>query len=139
MVKIYTYDEVYNASLKYFNNDELAAKIFVDKYALRDQNSNLLELLPDDMFNRVCRELARIEKDKFKEPLSFEELRELVNFKYICPQGRVLFGCGNLYQYVTCANCYSVPSPLDSYSGIHYTDEHITQISKRGAGIGVDI
>ncbi|HUS49642.1 MAG TPA: ribonucleotide reductase N-terminal alpha domain-containing protein, partial [Candidatus Paceibacterota bacterium] len=71
---VYTYDQVFQASLEYFNNDELAAKVFVDKYALRDGEDNLLEKTPEDMHRRIAKEIAKVEKDKFKKPYSEEEI-----------------------------------------------------------------
>ena len=137
---VYTYDQVFQASLEYFNGDELAAKVFVDKYALRDGEDNLLEKTPEDMHRRIAKEIAKVEKDKFKKPYSEEEIYYyLKDFKYIIPQGSVLSGIGNNFQYVSLSNCYVVPSPLDSYSSICKTDEQIVSISKRRGGIGLDV
>jgi len=126
--------------MEYFDGDDLAAKIFVDKYALRDNNKQLLEISPHDMFSRIASNLARIERDKFQNPLSFDDIFSYIDrFKYIVPQGGLLYGIGNKFQYVTLSNCYAIASPFDSYGGIHRTDEHITQISKRRGGCGVDV
>lgn len=136
----YTYDEVLKSSIEYFEGDEFAGKIFVDKYALRDNEGNLLETSPADMFNRITNELVRIELTKFKNPLSKEFILSLLaNFKYVVPQGRILYGCGNHHQYVTISNCYFLEKPSDSYSGIIRTDEELANISKRGGGVGIDI
>lgn len=133
----YSYKMALRASREYFDGNELAAKVFLDKYALRDNNKELLEQTPADMFKRVARELARIEANKFAKPFTEEEIFGWMDhFKYIIPQGGCLYGIGNRNQYVTLSNCYVVESPQDSYGGIHYTDEQITQISKRRGGTG---
>jgi len=136
---IYTYDEAMAASLEYFNGDELAAAVFVDKYALRNENEELVEGTPVDMHVRLALALADIERDKFSKPFSAEEIYDSLRFfNRIIPQGSVMFGVGN-HQYVTLSNCYCVQNPEDSYGSIHYTDQCITQISKRRGGVGVDI
>lgn len=133
----FPYQVALKASEKYFAGNELAAKVWVDKYALRNNAKELLELTPADMFRRVARELARIEANKFAKPYSEEEIFSWMDhFKYIIPQGGCLYGIGNTEQYVTLSNCYVVEPPADSYGGIHYTDEQITQISKRRGGTG---
>lgn len=138
--KIYTYEEAYGASVNYFNGDELAARVFVDKYALRNNENELLEQTPEDMHWRLASEFARIEKDKFQNPLSKEEIYEYFkNFERIIPQGSPMYGIGNKYQYVSIGNCFVLPSPEDSYLGIMSTDTNITQISCRRGGIGFDI
>lgn len=127
-------------TLDYFKGDGLAADAFITKYALRDQEGNLLENTPDDTHKRLAKELARIEKKKFKDPLSENEIYEyLKNFEKIIPQGSCLYGIGNPYQYVTLSNCYVLPSPEDSYLGITYLDSQITQISSRRGGVGWDM
>jgi len=137
---MFTYQQVYDATLKYFNDNDLPAKIFVDKYALRDNENNILEKTPDEMHRRLAREFARVEKNKFKKPLTEEEIYELFkNFEKIIPQGSPLTGIGNNYQVVSLSNCYVVPPTQDSYGGILLTDQHIVQISKRRGGIGYDI
>ena len=133
----HSYQEAVRASKEYFGGDELAAKVFVDKYALRNDSKELLELTPTDMFRRVARELARIEASKFAQPFTEEEIFGWMDhFKYIVPQGGCLYGIGNTQKFVTLSNCYVVEPPVDSYGGIHYTDEQITQISKRRGGTG---
>lgn len=137
---MYTYEEALKESITYFNNDELAARVFVDKYALRDSDNNLLEKTPDDMHRRLVKEFARIEAKKFKKPMTEEEIYDLFKgFKYLCPQGSPMYGIGNPYQYVSIGNCFVLPSPGDSYLSINYTDAQIAQISSRRGGVGWDI
>jgi len=136
----YTYKQALKASVAYFNGNELAAKVFVDKYALRDKNKNLLELTPHDMHTRIATALARIEKQKFgSNALTSDEILDYIDhFKYIVPQGGAMFGIGNP-NFVTLSSCYVIDPPLDSYGGIMWTDEQIVQISKRRGGCGTDI
>lgn len=138
--KIYSEEEVYQASLEYFGGDELAAKVFVDKYALRDSDLNLVEKTPEDMHRRIAKEFARIEKNKFKNPYSEEEIFNFLDrFKRGVMQGSPMYGIGNPYQYVSIGNCFVLPSPLDSYLSILHTDTQITQISCRRGGVGWDV
>ncbi|MFA5723950.1 MAG: ribonucleotide reductase N-terminal alpha domain-containing protein, partial [Candidatus Pacearchaeota archaeon] len=117
-MQYYNEDEALRQSVEYFGGDELAASVFLDKYALRDNEGNLLESTPEQMFRRLAKEFVRIEKTKFKIPLTEDEIfGYLDHFKYIVPQGSVLFGVGNPYQYVSLSNCFLVESPKDSYSG----------------------
>ena len=139
---MYEYDEALKESTAYFNGDELAAKVFVDKYALRNNDKNLLEKTPDDMHLRIASEIARVERAKYKDtkikPLTKEQVYQyLKGFKKIVPQGSPMYGIGNTNQCVTLSNCYVLDSPEDSYGGIHWTDEQITQISKRRGGVGM--
>jgi ribonucleoside-diphosphate reductase alpha chain len=137
---MYTYENAFEASVSYFEGDELAAKVFLDKYALRDNNGNLLESTPSDMHKRLAKEFARIESKKFKDPISENKFFELLDrFKYVVPQGSPMFGIGNNNQIISLSNCYVVESPDDSYGGIMRTDEMLAQISKRRGGVGVDI
>lgn len=137
---VVTYDEALKESVQYFDGDELAAKVFLDKYALHDNSGNLLEKTPTDMHRRIAKELARIEKSKFKSPMSEEEIfAYLDKFKKIVPQGSPMYGIGNPYQYVTLSNCYVLASPLDSYADIHRADEELSHISKRRGGVGLDL
>lgn len=137
---MYKYSEALEASLEYFNGNDLSAKVFVDKYALKNPAGELTEKTPRDMHVRIAKEIAKVEKNKFKNPLSFETIfGYLDKFKKIIPQGSILYGCGNPYQYVTLSNCYVLNPPEDSYGGIHYTDQQLTQISKRRGGCGIDI
>jgi ribonucleoside-diphosphate reductase alpha chain len=139
-VKIYTYNEAYVTALSYFDNNEMAAKVWIDKYALRDNDKNILEKSPEQTHWRMANEFARIEKTKFKNPLSAEEIFTYFDkFKYIVPQGGVIYGLGNPYQYVTLSNCYALNSPVDSYGGICATDEELVQISKRRGGCGTNL
>ena len=138
--KIYTYEEALFASIEYFEGDELAAKVFVDKYALRDNDLNILEKTPTDMHWRIAKEFARIEKDKFKKPYSEEFIFNFLDkFKRGIMQGGPMFAIGNPYQYVSVGNCFVLPSPLDSYLSIMYTDTQIAQVSSRRGGVGWDI
>jgi ribonucleoside-diphosphate reductase alpha chain len=137
---VYAYNEALISSQEYFGGDEFPAKVFLDKYALRNDKLELLESTPDEMFHRVATELARIEKKKFKKPLTYDEIMSYIKgFKKIIPQGSPLSGIGNPYQFVTISNCYVVESPPDSYAGIMKTDEEIVQISKRRGGVGTDV
>ena len=141
---IYTQEEAYASSLGYFGGDEIATDVFLSKYALRNSQKQLLEKDPDQMHRRIARELARVERKKYKdtdtEPLSTEEIYQLLKgFQRIVPQGSPMYGIGNKEQYVTLSNCYVLDSPLDSYGGIHWTDEQVTQISKRRGGVGLDL
>jgi ribonucleoside-diphosphate reductase alpha chain len=138
--KTYTYQEALDASINYFNGDELAAKVFVDKYALRNENMDLVELTPDHMHKRIAKEFARIEKKKFNSPLPEDEIYDLLkNFERIVPQGSPMYGIGNRYQFISLSNCYVVESPLDAYGSIMESDENLVQISKRRGGVGIDI
>ena len=137
---IYTYEEAFEASKKYFEGDKLAAKVFVDKYALRDREQNILEDTPVKMFERIATEIARIEKKKFKKPMSYEEIYDYIkDFTYIILQGGLLSGIGNEYQFTSLASCFTVDSPLDSYPSICKADAKIVNISRRRGGCGIDV
>lgn len=139
--KIYSYDEAYNASVEYFNGDTLAATVFLNKYALKDEAGNLYEKTPDDMHWRLANEFARIES-KYANPLSADEIYSyLKNFEYISEAGSPMAGIGNPYQsYSTLANCYVVPSPYDSFGGIiSDTSFTLSEIFKRRGGAGCDL
>ncbi|HOV84155.1 MAG TPA: adenosylcobalamin-dependent ribonucleoside-diphosphate reductase [Paludibacteraceae bacterium] len=139
--KKYTSDEVMEASLKYFQGDDLAAKVWTTKYALKDSYGNFYELTPDDMHHRLAREIARIEK-KYPQPLSEEELFELLrNFKYIVPQGSPMSGIGNNFQIASLSNCFVIgfDHDADSYGGIIKIDEEQVQLMKRRGGVGHDL
>jgi ribonucleoside-diphosphate reductase alpha chain len=139
-MQTYTKDEAMKRSIEYFNGDELAAGVFVDKYAMKDENSNLLENEPSMMHRRIAKEFARIEKNKFKKPLSEDEIfLYLDHFKYIVPAGSPMFGIGNNYQIVSLSNCYFLEIPQDSYSSILKVDEQIVNICKRRGGVGICI
>lgn len=141
MDNVYTYDEVIKYSTEYFNGDDLAAKVFADKYALQNNEGMYVEKTPDDMHIRLAKEFYRIEKIKYGDDAYSENfIYELFkNFKYIVPQGSPMFGIGNDYQTVSLSNCFVVESPVDSYAGIMKSDEQLAQISKRRGGVGLDI
>lgn len=137
---MYSYEKSFQASVEYFGGDELAAKVFLDKYCLKDNSGNILEKTPDDMHKRLASEFSRIESKKFKFPLSEEKILGLFfRFRYIIPQGSPMFGIGNNYQIVSLSNCYVTPSPKDSYGGIFLVDQQLAQIAKRRGGVGIDI
>lgn len=137
---MYTYDDALEASIGYFDGDDLAAKVFLDKYSLRNNEDQLVEKTPEDMHRRISREFARIEKDKFKKPLTEEFIFSLLDkFKYIIPQGSPMYGIGNTYKTVSLSNCYVLDLPLDSYSSILQIDEQLVNISKRRGGVGIDL
>ena len=135
---MYKYDEVYQASLDYFGGDELAAKVFVDKYALRD-NGDFYEKTPDDMHRRLAREFHRIEKN-YINPLSEEEIFEnLRGFKTIIPQGSPMFGIGNPFQVVSLSNCVVTSPPEDSLSSIYEVAGNMANLFARRCGVGTDL
>ena len=139
--KTYTFDEAYNASLEYFAGDELAAKVWVNKYALKDAFGNIYEKSPVDMHRRLAGEIARIEK-KYANPLSEQELFDLFNhFKYIVPQGSPMTGIGNNYQIASLSNCFVIglDGEADSYGAIIRIDEEQVQLMKRRGGVGHDL
>lgn len=133
-----TYDEVLAASTKYFDGDELAAKVFF-KYALQSPDGEYLELTPEDMHKRLAKEFARIEQ-RYPNPLSEEEIFGYFDhFKYIIPQGSPMAGIGNPWQNMSISNCFVIDSPYDSYAGILKADQEEAQIMKRRGGVGFDI
>lgn len=137
----YTYDEAFKASLEYFGGDELAARVWVSKYALKDSFGNIFELTPDDMHRRIAREIARIES-KYESPMSENELFDLLkNFRYIVPQGSPMSGIGNNYQVGSLSNCFviGIDGNPDSYGGIIRIDEEQVQLMKRRGGVGHDL
>lgn len=139
-MKYFTYEEAMLASVSYFNGDELAAKVFLDKYALKDSEARLLENTPEMMHRRLAKEFARIESRKFKKPLTEEEIFQLLDkFKYIVPQGSPMYGIGNNHQIISLSNCFVLEPPSDSYGGILKTDECLVQIAKRRGGNGTDV
>ena len=136
----YDYDEAFKKSVEYFNGEELPASTFLGKYALKNNEKELLECTPEQMFRRFAREIHKVEKKKFKKPLTEEEIYNYIEgFRRIVPQGSPMYGVGNPFQFVTISNCYVVESPLDSYGGICNTDQEIVQISKRRGGVGTDL
>jgi ribonucleoside-diphosphate reductase alpha chain len=135
-----SYDDAFKASVEYFNGEELPAKVFLDKYALRDDKQNLLEKTPEDMHHRIAKEIHRIESKKFKNPLTYEEIFDyLKGFNKIIPQGSPMYGIGNPYLFISLSNCFVSEIPLDSYGGICHADEQFVQICKRRGGIGTDL
>ncbi|MDD4921530.1 MAG: adenosylcobalamin-dependent ribonucleoside-diphosphate reductase [Bacteroidales bacterium] len=139
--KSYTHDEAFQASLDYFQGDELAARVWVNKYALKDSYGNLFELTPGDMHHRLASEIARIEK-KYPNPLSEKELFELFDhFRYIIPQGSPMTGIGNNFQVGSLSNCFviGVDGPADSYGAVIKIDEEQVQLMKRRGGVGHDL
>src|SRR6056297_2049676 len=137
--KTYTFDEAFKSSLEYFNGDELAARVWANKYALKDSYGNLFEKNPDDMHRRLAQEIARIE-NKYPNPMSEEEIYQLLrDFRYIVPQGGPMAGIGNDYQIASLSNCFVVGSGADSYGGIMKTDQEQVQLMKRRGGVGHDL
>ena len=139
--KTYTYDEAYHASLDYFKGDELAARVWATKYALKDSFGHLYEHTPDDMHHRIASELARIEK-KYPNPMSEQQIFDLLkNFRYIVPQGSPMAGIGNNFQVGSLSNCFVIglDGQPDSYGGIIKIDEEQVQLMKRRGGVGHDL
>lgn len=137
----YTYDEAYDASVRYFDGDELAARVWVTKYALKDSFGNLFEKTPDDMHRRLAREVARIESN-YPNPMSEDEIFDLMkDFRYIVPQGSPMTGIGNHLQVGSLSNCFVVglDGGPDSYGGIMKIDEEQVQLMKRRGGVGHDL
>ncbi len=138
-LKNFSNEEAFEASLKYFKGDELAARVWVNKYALKDSYGNLFELTPDDLHHRLASEISRIEK-KYPNPLSEKELFELfAEFKYIVPQGGPMTGIGNDFQTGSLSNCFVVGNGADSYGGIMMVDQEQVQLMKRRGGVGHDL
>ena len=139
--KTYAFEEAYEASLKYFNGDELAARVWVNKYALKDSYGNIYEKSPEDMHWRLANEVARIEK-KYPNPLSAEEVFELFDhFRYIVPAGSPMTGIGNNFQVASLSNCFVIglDGDADSYGAILRIDEEQVQLMKRRGGVGHDL
>ena len=139
--KTYTFDEAFKASLDYFTGDELAAKVWVNKYALKDAFGNIYEESPVDMHHRLASEIARVEK-KYPNPLSEEELFNLFDhFRYIVPQRSPMTGIGNDFQIASLSNCFVIglDGDADSYGAIIRIDEEQVQLMKRRGGVGHDL
>jgi ribonucleoside-diphosphate reductase alpha chain len=137
----YTYEEVLASAIDYFDGDELAANVWLNKYALKDSYGNIYDRTPDDMHHRIARELARIEQ-KYPNPLSEEEIyTALKNFQHIIPQGGPMAGIGNPYQVVSLSNCFVIGHDklADSYGGVIKMDEEQVQLMKRRGGVGHDL
>ena len=139
--KTYTSEDAFNASLKYFKNDDLAARVWLNKYALKDSEGNIYELTPNDMHKRIAKEIARVET-KYTNPLSEEEIFNLIkDFKYIVPQGSPMAGIGNPFQIGSLSNCFVIGNSgeSDSYGGIMKIDQEQVQLMKRRGGVGHDL
>jgi len=139
--KIYSFDESFKASVKYFKGDELAARVWVNKYALKDSFGNIYEQTPKDMHIRIAKEISRIEK-KYPNPVSEDKIYGLLeNFKYIVPQGSPMSGIGNRFQTGSLSNCFVIgeQNPADSYGGIMKIDQEQVQLMKRRGGVGHDL
>ena len=137
----YAYEEAFQSSLQYFGGDELAARVWVNKYALKDSHGNIYEKNPDDMHRRLASEIARVEA-KYKNPLSEKELFDLFkNFTYIVPQGSPMTGIGNNFQIASLSNCFVIGfnEDSDSYGAIIKIDEEQVQLMKRRGGVGHDL
>ena len=139
--KTYSFDEAFKASTKYFKGDELAARVWVNKYALKDSDGNIFEKTPEAMHHRLASEIARIEK-KYDNPISEQEIFNLIkDFKYIVPQGSPMAGIGNKHQVGSLSNCFVIghESEADSYGGIMQVDQEQVQLMKRRGGVGHDL
>ncbi|MEA4866883.1 MAG: adenosylcobalamin-dependent ribonucleoside-diphosphate reductase [Rikenellaceae bacterium] len=140
-MKTYTYEEAMASSLQYFRGDELAASVWINKYAMKDSFGNLFEASPDDMHRRLAKEFARIEAN-YPNPMSEEEIYTLLkDFKYVIPQGGPMTGIGNNHQVASLSNCFVIGhrKPADSYGGIMRIDEEQVQLMKRRGGVGHDL
>lgn len=139
--QIYTYDEAFKASLAYFKGDELAARVWVNKYAKKDSYGRIYECTPDDMHHRIAAEIARIEK-KYPNPVPEEDIFSLLaDFRYIIPAGSPMTGIGNDLQVASLSNCFviGVDGDADSYGAIMKEDEEQVQLMKRRGGVGHDL
>ena len=139
--KTFSYEEASEASLKYFDGDELAARVWVNKYAMKDSFGNIYERSPEDMHWRIANEIARIE-NKYPNPLSAQEIFELLDhFRYIIPAGSPMTGIGNRQQVASLSNCFVIglEGDADSYGAIMRIDEEQVQLMKRRGGVGHDL
>ncbi len=139
--KTFSYDEAFQASLNYFDGDELAARVWVNKYAMKDSYGNIYEASPKDMHWRIANELSRIEKS-YPNPLSAEEIFDMLDhFKYVIPAGSPMTGIGNNYQVASLSNCFVIglEGDADSYGAILRIDEEQVQLMKRRGGVGHDL
>ena len=138
---VYSFDEAFKASTKYFKGDELAARVWVNKYALKHSNGDIYEKDPNDMHLRIAKEIVRVEK-KYKNPMKEDEVFNLLkDFKYIVPQGGPMSGIGNTEQIVSLSNCFVIGNEgnSDSYGGIMKIDQEQVQLMKRRGGVGHDL
>jgi len=136
----YDKQTVQRETLKYFNGDELATSVWIDKYCLKDDNGNYFELTPVDMHKRLAREFAKKFKERGDNLLSEDKLyKYFKDFKQIIPQGSIMSQLGNEYSIGSLSNCTVIAPPVDSYGGIFYTDQQIAQLEKRRCGVGTDI
>ncbi len=139
--KVFTHEDAYEATLEYFGGDDLAAKVWVSKYALKDSGGNIYERTPADMHRRIASEIARVEA-KYAHPLSEKKIFDLIkNFTYIIPQGSPMTGIGNNFQIASLSNCFVIGSgrDSDSYGSIMKIDEEQVQLMKRRGGVGHDL
>jgi len=139
--QVYSQEEAYQASLDYFKGDDLAARVWVNKYALKDSEGNIFEQTPDDMHHRLASEIARVEK-KYPNPMSQQDIFNLIkNFHYLVPQGGPMTGIGNPFQIASLSNCFVIGNPgeSDSYGGIMKIDQEQVQLMKRRGGVGHDL
>jgi ribonucleoside-diphosphate reductase alpha chain len=139
--KIFSNEEVFQESLKYFKGDDLAARVWLNKYALKDSEGNIYEKSPADMHRRIASEIARIES-RYKNPMSEEQIYDLIkDFKYIIPQGSPMTGIGNPFQIASLSNCFVIGNKgeSDSYGGIMKIDQEQVQLMKRRGGVGHDL
>ncbi|REA58723.1 adenosylcobalamin-dependent ribonucleoside-diphosphate reductase [Dyadobacter luteus] len=137
----YTSEEAFQASLQYFKGDDLAARVWVNKYALKDSYGAIYEATPNDMHRRIAKEIARIEV-RYPNPLNEDEIFDLIkDFKYIIPQGSPMTGIGNPFQIASLSNCFVIGngSAADSYGGIMKVDQEQVQLMKRRGGVGHDL
>lgn len=140
-IKTYTQEEAFQSSLAYFKGDDLAAQVWINKYALKDSSGNIYELNPDHMHRRIAKEISRVEQ-KYPNPLTEKEVFDLIkNFKYIVPQGSPMAGIGNPYQIASLSNCFVIGNDgaSDSYGGIMKIDQEQVQLMKRRGGVGHDL
>ena len=137
----FTQDEAFEASVEYFKGDELAARVWVNKYALKDSDGNIYEKTPNDMHRRIAKEIARVEQ-RYANPMTEDEVFEVIkDFKYIVPQGSPMAGIGNPYQIASLSNCFVIGNDgdSDSYGGIMKIDQEQVQLMKRRGGVGHDL
>ena len=137
----YSYEEAFQATLAYFDGDELAARVWVNKYAMKDSFGNIYEKSPTDMHHRLAGEMARIER-KYPNPVPEEEIFSVLDhFRYIIPAGSPMTGIGNNYQVASLSNCFviGIDGDADSYGAIMKEDEEQVQLMKRRGGVGHDL